>query len=293
MAPRAMATGTISFGLVAIPIKMFSTNESSTSVSFNMLHEKCGGRVKMQYFCPTDDEVVDRSDLVKGYEFAKDQYVTFTPEELKALESKATQTIDIAEFVPGSEVDPIYYDKSYFLGPNKGGEKPYRLLVEAMKDTGRVAVARYAARGKMYLVLLRPMDGGLVMQQLYYADEIRSLEELDLPDAEVKDQELALARQLIEQISSDTFDPGQYEDEAKKQILEMIEQKVEGKEITAAPAEEPKAQVIDLMSALKASLGDGGKARKPPQRSARAAEKASKGSKKKAAAGGKSSKGKK
>lgn len=288
-----MATGTISFGLVAIPIKMFSTSERSSSVSFNMLHEKCGGRVKMQYHCPTDDEVVSRKDLIKGYEFSKDQYVTFTAEELETIESKATQTIDIAEFVPGSEVDPIYYDKSYFLGPNKGGEKPYRLLVEAMKETGRVAVARYAARGKMYLVLLRPMDGGLVMQQLYYADEVRSLEEIDLPESEVKEQELALARQLIDQISSDTFDPGQYEDEAKKQLLEMIEQKVEGKEITAAPAEEPKGQIIDLMSALKASLGEGEEARKPPQRSARAASKSKGTKKKKAASGGKSGKGKK
>ena len=293
MAPRAMATGTISFGLVAIPIRMFSTAERSASVSFNMLHEKCGGRVKMQYYCPTDDEVVGRNDLVKGYELAKDQYVTFSAEELEALESKATQTIDIAEFVPASEVDPIFFDKSYFLGPNKGGEKPYRLLVEAMKETQRVAVARYAARGKMYLVLLRPMDDGLVMQQLYYADEVRSLEELDLPQAEVKEQELALARQLIEQISSDTFDPTQYEDAARKQMVEMIGQKVEGKEITAAPVEEPKGQIIDLMSALKASLGEGEKARKPPQRAARAASKASSSKKKAAAGGGKTGKGKK
>ena len=278
MAPRAMATGTVSFGLVAIPVKLYSARERSRDVRFNLLHEECGSRVKRKYYCPTCDEIVERDDLIKGYEFAKGQYVTFTGEELDALRPESTQSIDITEFVPVSEVDPIFYDKPYFLGPDKGGVKPYRLLMEAMRDTQRVAIARYAARGKLYLVLLRPMNGALVMQQLHYADEIRSADLIELPEAEIEDQEMTLARQLIDQIASDDFDPADYEDEAKRELLEKIERKVEGEEITAAPEEEPKAQVIDLMSALKASLGEEGEeARKPPKRAARKEEKASGG----------------
>lgn len=280
MAPRAMATGTVSFGLVAIPVKLYSARERSRSVRFNLLHEECGSRVKRKYYCPVDEEIVERDDLVKGYEFAKGQYVTFTKEELDALRPESTQSIDITEFVPVTEVDPIFYDKPYFLSPDKGGAKPYRLLVEAMRETERVAIARYAARGKMYLVLLRPMNGALVMQQLHYADEVRSVDLIELPEeAEVEDQEMTLARQLIDQIASDEFDPAEYEDEAKRELLEKIERKVEGEEITAAPEEEPKAQVIDLMSALKASLGEEGEeARRPPKRAARESKKEKKAS---------------
>jgi len=199
---RAIATGTISFGLVSIPVKLYSATQASAAISFNLLHGKCGSRLKQQYICPRDNELVGRDQMVKGYEFAKDQYVTFTTEELKSLEEKATQTIEIAEFVPIDKIDPVYFDKAYYLGAEKGGEKAYRLLSEAMRETGRVGLARYAARGKQYLVLLRPSaDGGLVMQQLLYADEVRPFSDVPMNDAEVREAELKLAKQLIDQIA--------------------------------------------------------------------------------------------
>jgi DNA end-binding protein Ku len=257
---RPIATGTISFGLVAIPVKLFSTNESDSRIAFNSLHESCGTRVRQQFYCPKDEVVVSRDEMVKGYEFAKDQYVVFTPEELKAMELASTQSIDIKEFVPLAEVDPLYYEKAYYLGPDKGGAKPYALLSEAMKSTGRAALARYAARGKDYLVLLRPFEGGILMQQLRYTDEIRAFDDVDLGDAVVDEAELRLAEQLVEQIASDSFNPEAYSDGVKDEILAAIEQKVAGHEMTFAPKDEPKAQVIDLMAALKASLGEQGDA---------------------------------
>jgi DNA end-binding protein Ku len=256
---RAIAGGTISFGLVSIPVKLYSATQASAGVSFNLLHAKCGSRLKQQYICPRDNEIVSRDEMVKGFEFSKDQYVTFSTEELKSLEEKATQTIDIAEFVPLNKIDPVYFDKAYYLGPEKGGEKAYQLLAQAMRDSGLSALARYAARGKQYLVLLRPTveePGGLVMQQLLYADEVRPFNEIGLPDKPVlRDAELKLAEQLVEQISSQTFDPRQYEDEVKKRIQADIQKKVDGKEIEVSEPSEAPAQVIDLMEALKASLG--------------------------------------
>jgi len=254
---RAIAGATISFGLVSIPVKLFAATQASASVSFNLLHKKCSSRLKQQYICPTDNEIVSRDDMVKGYEFAKDQYVTFTPEELKSLEEKATGSIDIAEFVPLAAIDPVYFDRPYYLGPEKGGDKAYLLLAEAMRESGRAALARYAARGKQYLVMLRPSTDGraLVLQQLLYADEVRSLADVPLPDGEVREAELKLAKQLIDQIARETFDPTQYRDEVRDRIQADIERKVQGQDISEAePATEP-ARVIDLMAALKASLG--------------------------------------
>jgi DNA end-binding protein Ku len=257
MPPRSIATATISFGLVTIPVKLFpATQAQAAGVSFHMLHKECGSRLKQQYICPRDEVVVPRDDIIKGYEFAKDQYVTFTAEELKALEEKATQTVDISEFVPLDKVDPVYFDKPYYLGPDKGGEKAYHLLSEVMRETGRCALARYAARGKQYLVMIRPVEGGLVMQQLLYADEVRPFKEIGLPDKPVlRDAELKLAEQLVEQISAQTFDPAQYEDDVKKRIQADIQKKVEGKEIEVSEPSAAPAKVIDLMEALKASLG--------------------------------------
>jgi len=254
MSARPFASGTVSFGLVTIPVKLYSTGESAVGIQLNMLHKKCGSRLKQQYFCPTDNEVVGRDEMVKGYEYAKGQYVLFTEEELKALTPEATNAIEITEFVPLAEVDPIYFEKATYLGPDRGGDRPYRLLSEAMRKTGRAALARYAARGKDYLVLLRPYQDGLLMQQLRYADELRAFSEVPLAPAEVKEPELNLAMQLIDQIAADTFKPESYEDHVRLRTRELIEQKVSGQEITAAPAEEPKAQIIDLMEALKASL---------------------------------------
>jgi DNA end-binding protein Ku len=267
---RAIASGTISFGLVSIPVKLYSATQASAGVSFNLLHAKCGSRLKQQYICPVDNEVVPRDEMVKGYEFAKEQYVTFTPDELKALEEKATQSIEIAQFVPRERIDPLYYDKPYFLGPDKGGEKPYRLLATVMKEADRAAVAKYAARGKQYIVMLRISDTasggmGIVMQTLLYADEVRSFSEIPIPDAEVREAEVKLAKQLVDQIASDTFNPADYQDDVRKRIQADIERKIAGKEISAAPEPGEPGRVIDLMEALKASLAEGHKSRKAPE----------------------------
>ncbi|HEY0715933.1 MAG TPA: Ku protein [Polyangia bacterium] len=284
MPARAIGTGSISFGLVAIPVKMYSATQANAAVSFNMLHQPpCGSRLKQQYICAREEVIVPRDEMVKGYEFAKDQYVVFTTDELKALEERATQSIDITEFVPMAEVDPVYYDKAYYLAPEKGGEKAYHLLAEVMKTSGRTALARYAARGKMYLVMIRPAENGLVMQQLLYADEVRPFAEVPMPEVpKVRDAELQLAQQLVDQISNETFEPTKYEDEVKTRILADIQRKVEGQQIEAPATEEQPAQVIDLMEALKASLAGGGGAkakpaapaedRKPAQRAAGADE---------------------
>ena len=260
MAARSIASGTISFGLVSIPVKLYSATQASAAVSFNLLHDKCSGRLKQQYICPRDDnEVVEREHMIKGYEFSKDRYVTFTPEELKALEEKASQQIEITEFVPAAKIDPVYYDKAYYLGPEKGADRAYKLLAEAMRQTGRTALARYAARGKQYLVQLRPLapeqGGGLVLQQLLYADEVRAFSEVPVDETPaVKDQELLLARQIIEQIAVDEFHPEKYEDEVKKRVQEQIQRKSEGQAIDLTAPEARPTQVIDLMEALKASL---------------------------------------
>src|SRR5688500_7645523 len=216
MAARSIASLTLSFGMVSIPVKLFSATEASRAISFNLLHKACGSRLKQQYFCIKEEVPVAREDMVKGYEFAKDQYVMFTPEELKALEEAGTQTADIAEFVPIEAIDPVYFDKAYYLAPDKGGAKPYALLHKALRDSERCAIGRYAARGKQYIVMIRPVDEGLVMQQLLYAGEVRSIKEIDIPKLEVKELELKLAKQLIEQQASDTFDPSVYTDDVSK-----------------------------------------------------------------------------
>ena len=255
MAARSIGSVTIAFGLVSIPAKMFSATEASKAISFNMLHKDCGSRLKQQYLCLKEEIPVAREDIVKGYEFAKDQYVMFTPEELKALEEAGTQTAEITEFVPIEAIDPVYFDKAYYLAPDKGGAKPYALLTRALRESGRCAVGRYAARGKQYIVMLRPIEGGLVMQQLLYAAEVRSISDIEIPPTEVKDVELKLAQQLIEQQASDTFDPTVYTDEVRARVEAAVQKKVEGQEITMAEAPETGgAQVIDLMEALRASL---------------------------------------
>src|SRR5882762_9656263 len=253
--PRAFASGQIAFGLVSIPVKLFSATEASEKISFNMLHKDCGNRVQQQLFCPKDERTIARDEVVKGFEFAKGQYVTFNEEELKALEEKATQAIEISEFLPKEAIDPIYFQKANYIAPDKGGERAYSLLTKALEQTGRWALAKYAARGKQYLVILRPLGNGMVMQQLFYPNEIRSMEELDLGDAIVKDNELKMAVQLAEMGASDEFHPENYRDEVAERVRAMIQQKIDGEEITSLDVEQPKAQVIDLMEALKASLG--------------------------------------
>lgn len=253
--PRAIATGQIAFGLVSIPVKLFSAAESSEKISFNMVHRDCGSRIQQQLFCPKDERTISRDEVVKGYEFSKGQYVLFNDEELKALEEKTTQQIEITEFVKSDLIDPIYFDKPYYLGPDKNGSRAYALLSRAMQETGRWAVAKYAARGKGYLVVIRPLGNGLVMQQLYYPNEIRSIDEIEMGDAEVKENELKMAIQLAEMSASEEFKPEQYRDEVRDRVRALIQKKIEGEEITSAEADEPKAQVIDLMEALRRSLG--------------------------------------
>jgi DNA end-binding protein Ku len=255
MAARSIGSLTVSFGLVAIPVKMYSATESSRAISFNMLHKTDGSRLKQQYICVQEGVPVEREDIVKGYEFAKDQYVIFTPEELKALEEAGTHSADIAEFVPLESVDPVYFDKAYYLAPDKGGAKPYALFTQALRESKRCALGRWAARGKQYIVMIRPVEDGLIMQQLLYADEVRSIKDIDIPKTEVKDGELKLAQQLIEQQSSETFNPSAYTDDVRARVEAAIQKKVEGQEITLADgAETGGAQVIDLMEALRASL---------------------------------------
>jgi len=256
MPARSISTATISFGLVSVPVNLYSSAESKASVSFNMLHKKCNGRLKQQYICPTDNnEVVTRDDTVKGYEFAKGQYVVLTPEELKALEEKATSTIDIIEFVPLSSVNREYVSKCYYLGPDKGGDRAYRLLAAALRESGKAALGQYAARGQQHLVLLRPHDNCLVMEQLHYADELRPTTEVPVPEGEVQDKELKLAMMLIEQTSNETFEPSKYKDTVRERVMEMIQKKIEGQEITSeAPVGSGGDKILDLMEALKASL---------------------------------------
>jgi DNA end-binding protein Ku len=257
MPARAVLSGTISFGLVSIPVKFF-TAASSEQVSFNMLHKKCGGRLKMQFVCPTDNnEVVERSETVKGYEYSKGQYVQFTEEELKALETERGGSIEITEFVPVTSVDFLQVEKSYYLGPDKGGDKAYRLLGEAMTAKGRVAVGRWSARGKEQVVLVRPYGkDGLVIHQLYYANEMRAFSEIDTGATfTFSEKEHELAEKLIEELGTDSFDATKYVDSFSERVKSAVDQKVAGQEITIAP-EAPKAQIIDLFEALKKSLAD-------------------------------------
>jgi DNA end-binding protein Ku len=253
MAARATGSGTISFGLVSIPFKLY-TAVSPQSISFNQLHKKCGGRIRQQLYCPVDDEIVQRNDLVKGFEYQKDKYVQFTDEELKKLEAERTDRVDIVEFVPEETVDLLYVEKSYFLGPDKGGDRAYRLLADAMTRMNRIAVGRLGTRGKEQLVLLRPYQGGLLLHHVYYADEVRSFDEVDRPGKiEFKPVEEDLADKLVEQLSVDAFRPEQYHDEYRDRVLSAVEQKAAGQEISALP-EQPQAQIIDLFEALKRSL---------------------------------------
>jgi DNA end-binding protein Ku len=254
MPPHSIGSGTISFGLVSIPVRMY-TAASSAGVSFNLLHAKCGSRIRQQTFCPVDNQVVERNELVKGYEFAKDQYVRVSDDELKALEGEASKLIDITEFVPLDKVDPIYFEKTYYLGPDKGGEKAYRLLADAMGKSERVALAKFVMRGKESLVLIRSAQDGLMLHTMYFADEVRSFGEVDKgQSAKIRDNELALAQQLIDGLSNPEFEPERYADEYRDRVIEMINKKVEGKEVTTSAPPAQRAQVIDLMEALKESL---------------------------------------
>jgi len=269
MPARSISSATLSFGLVTVPVRVYAAVQPSARLSFHLLHAKDGARLKQQYICTEDGKVVSRDEMVKGYEYEKGRYVSFTKEEMKALEQKATHGIEIAEFVPLDTVDPVYFESTYYLAADKGGEKPFALLRAAMADAGQAGVATYSARGKSYLVVLRPVDERLVMHQLYHAEEVRSPDEVPVDTRAVSPAEMKLARQLMDQISSARFDPSKYEDEVRRRTLEVIERKVAGKPIETAPAART-GKVVDLMEALKASLARKGDTtqRRAPQRTA-------------------------
>jgi DNA end-binding protein Ku len=259
MAARSIASLSLSFGLVSIPVKLYSATESGSDVRFNMLAPD-GSRVKQQYVSEKTGDVVERATMKKGYEFEKDRYVVFTSDELKALEESASHVVEIVAFIPEKSVDPVYYDKAYYIAPDKRGGKPYSLLQQALAESGRCALAKWAFKGKTRIVQVRPTEDGLVFQQLLFADEVRSIKDLNIEHAAVSASELKLAMQIIDQGTEDNYDPTAYEDEEKKRILAAIDRKIEGKQVISAErADAPEAggEVIDLMEALRASLKGG------------------------------------
>jgi DNA end-binding protein Ku len=273
---RSIASLTISFGLVAIPVKLYSATVSSERLSFNLLRQKDGSRVKQQYVAVNDGKPVERSEMVKGYEFAKDQYVMFSPEELKALEDTTTHAIDIGQFVPLDSVDPLYFDGTYYLAPDKGGAKPYTLLATALRQAQQCAVGRWISRGKEHIVIIRALQNGLAMHQLHFKAEVRDLKDLGVEAAPVTEPELKLARQLIDHLGAKRFDPNEFADEHRSRVEAAIQRKVEGKEVSIAegPVSAKGGNVIDLMEALRASIDARGskaadlKERKAPKRAA-------------------------
>lgn len=271
MAARSIGSGTISFGLVAIPIKLYSTVDTTKAIRFNYL-SKDGSRLKQQYISSSDGEVVEREDRVQGYEFAKGQYVLFSEDEIKAMHVEATNVIDISEFIPLEQVERVYIEKVYYLGPDKGASRSYHLLQAALKETGRAALAKYAARGRSHLVLIRPYaeddHQGLIMEQLKARDELRPFAEVPLDACEIKDQELELALTIINQRINEEFQPERFEDEVRSRMMERIQSKIDGQEISIPPEEAPESKIVDLMEALKASISARGKGesarRRPP-----------------------------
>jgi DNA end-binding protein Ku len=272
MAARSMASSTITFGLVAVPVRLYPAVRESAGLSFHLLHPKDGVRLRQQLVCPKDGDIVPRNEVMKGYEYAKGEYVTFTEKELKALDQNASPGIEVREFVPAASVAAVHYDGATYLGPDKGGDRAFALLVAALEEEGLLAIAQYAARGKDYLVALRPYEKRLLMHQLFHADEVRPISEVPAPESHAKAAELKLARELVGQLTSDRFAPERYEDEVRKRIRALIDQKVETGQLTAAPEARPQAKVVDLMEALKASLARRGEKEKPEK--AEKAEKA-------------------
>lgn len=271
--PRSIASLTISFGLVAIPVKLYSATVSSERISFNLLRSRDGSRLRQQYVAVNDGKVVERADMTKGYEFAKDQYVMFSPGELKALEDATTHAIDIGQFVPLESIDPVYFDGTYYLAPDKGGAKPYSLLATALQNKKQAAVGRWISRGKEHIVIIRPINGALAMHQLHFNAEVRTVKELGIESVAISDPELKLAEQLIDHLAATRFDPNEYTDEFKGRVEAAIQRKVAGKEVSLAevPAGKAAGNVVDLMAALKASIGaksekPSAAERKPPKR---------------------------
>ena len=263
LALRPLRNATITFGLVSIPVRFYSATKSE-DVHFNLLHEKCGTRVNRKWWCPHDEEIVSSDELIRGYEYAKGKYVTFTDEEIDALETDDNKALDIAEFVDLSQIDPVFFEKAYFLGPAPGGGKTYKLLSTAMKKENKVAVAHWTSAGKDHIVVLRPYEHGLVLHTMYYADEVRDFGAIDLEDAPVKEKEVALAEMLISELTEDKFNPLEFKDDYRERLLDRIKAKSKGKPIIVEKEEkEEGGEVIDIMEALRRSLEGG---RRSPQK---------------------------
>ncbi|HEY1799480.1 MAG TPA: Ku protein [Terriglobales bacterium] len=248
-------SGYLTFGLISMPVRLFSGARSS-GISFNMLHRDDLKRVKQQYVCPAEDnKVVERSDIVKGYEFRKDEYVVIEPEEIKKIEPKTAKTMEILEFVKSSEVDPVFFESSYYMLPEEAGRRPYALLTKALEESEYVAIAKLTMHNREYTVFLRPRDGGLMLHTMYYADEVREVEGFGAPDVELKDSEVKIAHQLIEALAAE-WEPEKYHDEFQENLKKLIETKLEGGKITEVEKPKKLAPVVDLMSALKQSLAE-------------------------------------
>jgi DNA end-binding protein Ku len=262
LALRPLRNATITFGLVSIPVRFYTATKSE-DVHFNLLHESCGSRVNRKWWCPHHEEIVSSDELVRGYEVSKNKYVTFTDEEIDTLETDDNKALDIVEFVDLDQIDPIFFEKTYYLGPAPGGGKTYKLLSTAMKKEGKVGVAHWIASGKDHIVVLRPFENGLVLHTMYYADEVRDFAAIDLEDAPVKDKEVQLAEMLIGELTEKKFDPLQFKDEYRERLLDRIKAKSHGKAIVAEEKEPEKGgEVIDIMEALRRSLEGGRRAPK-------------------------------
>ncbi len=255
MAARPVAAGSISFGLVSIPVKLYTATRPK-AVSFNLLHAKDKSRIQQKIYCPVDDAIIDRSELVRGYQIEKGVYVTFTDEELEKLEAQQDHSVEITEFLPLAQVDPIFFESSYHLGCSPESARAYRLLADAMTKSQRVALAHFTMRNKEHLVIVRPYEGGLMLHTMYYQDEVVSGAEVDRGEnAKTTDRELTLAQRLIDDLTQKKFDPSKYTDNYRERVLEAAQRKVQGEEaVITGPPEQPRGKVIDLMSALKASL---------------------------------------
>ena len=259
MALRPLRNATISFGLVNIPVRFYTATKSE-DIGFNLLHESCGSRVNRKWWCPHHEEMIGMEEMVRGYPIAKNRYVTFSDEEIESLESDDNKALEITEFVDLDQIDPVFFEKAYYLGPAPGGGKTYKLLSQAMRKQNKVAVARWISGNREHLVVLRPYEDGLILHTMYYADEVRDFTAIETEDSELRDKEMALAEMLIGELSVDAFDPLSYKDEYRERLMDKIRAKSEGETIIArVPEEDKAAEVVDIMEALRRSLESGPK----------------------------------
>jgi len=289
MALRPLRNATISFGLVSIPVRFYTATKSE-DVHFHLLHESCGTRVNRKWWCPHHEKIVESDELVRGYEISKNKYVTFTDEEIETLQTGDNRAVEITEFLALEQIDPVFFEKAYFLGPAPGGGKTYKLLSDAMKRQGKVALARWISAGREHLVVLRPYEKGLVLHTMYYADEVRDFDAIDIEAGSVRDKEVHLAEMLIDELTEKQFQPLHYKDEYRDRLIDRIKAKSKGKTIESdEPEEDRGAEVIDIMEALRRSLQGGG-SRSSASKSARSASRSRTAARKPAHAASRTSK---